>query len=412
MANEPKGEQHSKPVKAFISYAHRDQELVDQLQTHLALLHREHVIDSWFDRQIPAGTEWQVAIDKHLKSADLILLLVSADFLASDYCYGIEVKQALAMHDAGQAVVIPIILRPCDWHSAPFGKLQALPRDGRPVTSYANLDEAFVETSRELRQIASSVEPSEGLATTQSIELRIQGDFETYSEEQKQRLLEAIRDLLDLKQEVTVTKVRKGSILLRLKLPRAEVERLQKAARAGELGKFDVVEAEVIVDDENEGGQPEGRPRPKVFIGSSTEGLEIAEAIQVGLDHLCEVTLWNQGVFAFGRGTLEMLVDILHDYDYAVLIMTPDDFTTSRGDTLLSPRDNIIFELGLFMGFLGRDRTIIVFDRTADLKIPTDLAGVTTATYQPHSSGNIEAALGAPCARLKKHIRTHGTRTA
>ncbi len=77
----------------------------------------------------------------------------------------------------------------------------------------------------------------------------------------------------------------------------------------------------------------------------------------------------------------------------------------------LSPRDNVIFELGLFMGFLGRDRTIIVYDRTADLKIPTDFAEVTTATYQPHSTGNLDAALGAPCTRLKKHIRAHGVRS-
>ncbi|MGD9634303.1 MAG: TIR domain-containing protein [Pirellulales bacterium] len=395
------------PIKTFISYAQHDRKLVDRFLSHLALLSREGVIEPWVDREIPLGSNWRDAISKELKRSGIILLCISADYLASDYCYGIELKRALAMHDAGEAVVVPIILRPCDWHSAPFAKLQSLPR--RPVTSYANIDEAFLEASRDIRRIALSALPSQGLSHSQSIELKIDREFDSFGEDEKRRLLEAIRKLLDLDKDVGV-KVRRGSLLLRLRLSRTEVERLQRAAHDGELGEFNVVEAQVVMEEDQSATPTATDTRPKVFIGSSTEGLEIAETIQVTLDHLCEVTLWNQGIFAFGRTTLEVLTQKLQEYDYAVLVMTPDDFTTSRGSDFLSPRDNVIFELGLFMGFLGRDRTVIVFDRTADLKIPTDLAGVTTATYQRHTSGNLEAALGAPCARLKKHIRSHGLR--
>ena len=141
-------------VEVFFSYAHRDEDLRDELAKHLRLLERQRIIAGWHDRRIPAGGEWASEIDAHLRTAHIILLLVSADFLASDYCYDIEVQQAMARHEAGDAHVIPIILRPVDWHSALFGKLQALPKDGRPVTSWPNRDEAFVDVARGIRRAA------------------------------------------------------------------------------------------------------------------------------------------------------------------------------------------------------------------------------------------------------------------
>jgi hypothetical protein len=104
------------------------------LETHLALLRHEGVIASWHDRKIVAGQEWKGQIDRHLDEADIILLLVSADFLASDYCYEIEMQRALARHQAGEACVIPVIIRAVDWNSAPFANLQALPKDAKPVS--------------------------------------------------------------------------------------------------------------------------------------------------------------------------------------------------------------------------------------------------------------------------------------
>ena len=134
-------------VELFYSYSHRDEELRDELEKHLIILRRQGVITTWHDRRIGAGNEWKDAIDQHLESAQVILLLISADFLASDYCYDIEMERALERHDAGEALVIPVILRSVYLRGAPFGKLQAVPTDAKPVTSWADRDEAFTNVA-------------------------------------------------------------------------------------------------------------------------------------------------------------------------------------------------------------------------------------------------------------------------
>ena len=140
------------PVEVFISYSHRDDEFRAQLETHLALLKRSGAVKTWHDRRIGAGQEWSNEISEHLESADLILLLISADFLASDYCYDIEMKQALKRHEAGLAAVIPIIVRKVDnWESAPFSKLQVLPKDGKAITTWPDRDEAWSDVARGIR---------------------------------------------------------------------------------------------------------------------------------------------------------------------------------------------------------------------------------------------------------------------
>lgn len=151
--------------------------------------------------------------------------------------------------------------------------------------------------------------------------------------------------------------------------------------------------------------------RPRVFVGSSTEGLDIAKTIQVNLDHLAEVTVWSQGVFGLGEGNLESLVACQGQFDFAILVLSPDDLVNSRGSQSHAPRDNIMFELGLFMGSLGRSRTFIVYDRTADIKLPTDLAGVTIALFHPHSMGNLAAALGASCTQIENAIKAQHRRS-
>ena len=154
------------------------------------------------------------------------------------------------------------------------------------------------------------------------------------------------------------------------------------------------------------------RNRPTLFVGSSSEGLKIAKAVQVLLDHACEVTIWSQGIFGLSEGTLESLVSVLDDFDFAVLVLTPDDLLTSRNESASAPRDNVLFELGLFMGALGRKRTFIVYDRAAKLKLPSDLAGVSAATYEPHSTGNLESALGAAATRIEVQVSKLGVRDA
>lgn len=138
-------------VEIFYAYAREDEDLRDELEKHLRMLEREGVITNWHDRKIGAGEEWEGQIDTHLNTARVILLLVSPDFIDSDYCWDVEVKRAMERHKAGKARVIPIILRSVDWESAPFGKLQALPTDAKPVTIWANQDEAFLDVARGIR---------------------------------------------------------------------------------------------------------------------------------------------------------------------------------------------------------------------------------------------------------------------
>ncbi|MEM9217383.1 MAG: AAA-like domain-containing protein [Cyanobacteria bacterium P01_F01_bin.150] len=145
------------PVDVFFSYSHKDEKYRDKLATHLSMLQNQGVIRSWHDRKIGAGEEWAKAIDDNLQAADIILLLISADFLASRYCYEIEMKQAMARHEAGEATVIPIILRPVDWSGAPFGKLQAFPKNAKVVTKWSPQDEAFVDIAQGIRQAAEDM---------------------------------------------------------------------------------------------------------------------------------------------------------------------------------------------------------------------------------------------------------------
>ena len=147
----------TKKLKVFISYAHKDDELREKLVTHLAQLRNDGLIEEWHDRQLTGGQEWAGQIDEHLEKADIVLLLISADFINSKYCYDVEMNRALERHHAGQARVIPVILRPCDWKSAPFGKLQAFPKDGNPVEDWKTLDHGFLDVAHGLRKVVEKL---------------------------------------------------------------------------------------------------------------------------------------------------------------------------------------------------------------------------------------------------------------
>jgi hypothetical protein len=149
--------------------------------------------------------------------------------------------------------------------------------------------------------------------------------------------------------------------------------------------------------------------KPTMFIGSSVEGKGIAETIQVLLDYDVASTVWHQGVFDLSGNTLETLVEALPEYDFATLVLTADDLVEKRQHTAKAPRDNVIFELGLFMGALGRRRTFVVHSRADCPMLPTDLAGITTATYEPRS--NLDAALGPACTQIKRAIERAGARS-
>lgn|SRR5690242_12573647 len=142
-----------KPIKLFYCYSHKDEASREKLEAHLKILERQGYLKGWRDRDIEAGGEWATEIDKSLNDADIILLLVSANFLASDYSYGIEMARAMQRQEAGEARVIPVILRPCLWHNAPFGKLQALPKDGKPITSWGDEDEALLNVAEGISRV-------------------------------------------------------------------------------------------------------------------------------------------------------------------------------------------------------------------------------------------------------------------
>jgi hypothetical protein len=142
-----------KPVEVFLSYAREDELLCKELEKHLSLLQRQGHITAYHDRLIALGTNWSQAIDAHLDAASIILLLISSDFLASDYRYGAEMQRALERERNGEAYVIPVLLRPVDFHNAPFAHLQCLPQNRRPVKSWSDLDEAFSDIARGIRQV-------------------------------------------------------------------------------------------------------------------------------------------------------------------------------------------------------------------------------------------------------------------
>ncbi len=146
-------------IEIFVSYSHRDERLRQRLVNHLKLLEWQGLSVIWHDRKIGAGREWAGEIHEHLNTCHIILLLVSEDFMASDYCRDVEVKRALERHDTHEARVIPVILRSVFWENAPFSKLQALPDDGKPIVGLSNgaKDRAFKDIARHIYDVAKDM---------------------------------------------------------------------------------------------------------------------------------------------------------------------------------------------------------------------------------------------------------------
>src|SRR5438105_2803686 len=144
-------------IKLFYCYAHEDKALRDELQVNLSGLRRQYQIRNWYDREILPGEKWEETIDKHLTTADVILLLISPHFVDSDYCYGKELQRALERHRAGNCCVIPILLRPTFWEDTPFGAIQMLPTGAKPVTSWPDRYEAFHDVARGINTAIKSL---------------------------------------------------------------------------------------------------------------------------------------------------------------------------------------------------------------------------------------------------------------
>jgi len=149
----------SKP-QLFYSYLHGDEQFRNHLEIQLALLNRQGLIGGWHSRELVSDQEWNSTIDANLESAEVIVFLVSADFLASAYCFGREVKRAVEKHESGEARVIPIILHPADWRATPFGQLQALPRGGKAVTTWFPQAEAWTDVAMGIQTVVQGLIPS------------------------------------------------------------------------------------------------------------------------------------------------------------------------------------------------------------------------------------------------------------
>ena len=146
-------------INIFFAYSREDSILRDRLDKHLSGLKRKNYVNTWYDGKIDAGKEWEKEIDLNLSKADIVLLLISADFIASDYCYDVEMTKAISRHEKGDAVIIPIILNPCDWSDLPFSKIQGLPQNGKPITSsyWENSEIALNEVSKSIKDIVENL---------------------------------------------------------------------------------------------------------------------------------------------------------------------------------------------------------------------------------------------------------------
>ncbi len=145
------------PLEVFCCYAREDREMLIQLKKHLAPLQKQGLITIWSDIDLGAGTDWEKTLHQHLESADIILLLISADFMNSDYCYSTELRRAIERHDQGDAMVIPVLLRSTFWQNAPFAKLQMAPTDAKPVTGWSDRDEAFYDIVTHINRVVSNL---------------------------------------------------------------------------------------------------------------------------------------------------------------------------------------------------------------------------------------------------------------
>jgi hypothetical protein len=167
-------------IELFYSYAHEDEAMREHLEKHLSIMRRTGELTEWHDRRIDAGGAWKDEIDQHLESANIILLLISSDFLGSDYCWNVEMTRALQRHKAGDAVVIPVILHPVDFDGAPFAQIQALPKDALPVSKWADPDEAFTDVVRgiraKVRELANRTVPAGAQSLTVEVRTRAVSD--------------------------------------------------------------------------------------------------------------------------------------------------------------------------------------------------------------------------------------------
>lgn len=193
------------PLSLFYSYSHKDEDLRDRLETHLATLKRQNLIQQWHDRKILPGEKWAGKIDENLESAEIILLLISSDFIASDYCFELEMKRAIERHEAKEAIVIPIALRPADCTGLPFAEIQGLPKNFKPVTTWNNQDEAFLNVVTGIRAVVQRIQERKAVRSLKNpfepLSGRVDDPMQFFG---RDRELQRIFELLESRNSVAV----------------------------------------------------------------------------------------------------------------------------------------------------------------------------------------------------------------
>jgi TIR domain len=184
-------------VKIFFCYAHQDEGMLNKLKSHLRPLQRGGLIEIWYDREISSGTEWEPEISQHLNTAQIILLLISRNFMNSDYCYSIEMKRAIERHERGEVCVIPVILRPVHWQVVPIDKLQALPKDAKPITDWTTQDHGLRNVTEGIFGVIKQLNvnhPAKQASTSSPLSTSLDDRFQWWDKDQIALLKREVRN--------------------------------------------------------------------------------------------------------------------------------------------------------------------------------------------------------------------------
>ena len=229
------------------------------------MLERQRLILNWHDRRIIPSLDWKVEISDKLNSADIVLLLLSPDFLASDYCYEIEMKKAIKLHSKNQLQIVPVMLRPCDWKNSPFSKFLGLPTDMTPVLdeSWYTMDEAFSNVTEGLKVLVQELfdnYPDDSIGSSNSdilvdtkivdVEIKINRDYNTFSDADQNIILEAISNFLKLNKEINIKSKSEGSVLLTFDLNLEDALKLKYGIEDKLFDSQDIVGIEINERDE------------------------------------------------------------------------------------------------------------------------------------------------------------------
>lgn len=245
------------PLKIFYCYSHVDEVIRDELQKHTKMLERRGIITNWHDRKILPSQTWDKEISEKLSESDIVILIISADFISSDYCFEVEMQEALKLHKEGKLRIIPVCARTCDWKDAPFSHIQGLPLDMKPIMSegWHNSDEAYYNVVDGLKQLIEDILQEEELAESiisseeeyVDVEIKINKKFESFSDTERENIVDGISKFLKLNKKIVIKSVKSGSVIITTRLSRNNVDKLQLEVKEGtSLDHLKIVDVSII----------------------------------------------------------------------------------------------------------------------------------------------------------------------